>query len=219
MFKIIFVMVTLLFSINSRAADPTDACLTSVSQKPEYSKLTSKVAMLDGQPSMVMLANHHKASKEEKRLIANAEAEIEQCFTLGVDYRRAQYGPAIASILEQSIYSFKELVAELYSGTLTYGEFNQKRWQTDQEYNQKIASIVQNMKAAQQQRLLLEQQAKAAQQAQLDAQALLKEQQDADDRARQQAYWQGEADRKAAVSMQLMQSGFSMMCAANHTSC
>jgi len=155
-----------------------------------------------------MLADNSRPTKAEKVLLGKAEVRAEQCFALGVDYRRQNYGDAVSSIMEQSIYAFKELGAQLYSGKISYGDFNKQRWQSDQYYNQQIAAVSQQQATQQQAIDLQNRREAAAERAQREAV------QEAHDALEAQ-----ERESRRQAGIQQMQAGMHLFCASNHLNC
>jgi hypothetical protein len=220
MLKKLIILGITLTSINCWAADPSIDCLANIANDPTYAKLGSKIVMTPGgQPTIAMLADQTKVSKTDKPLLSKAADEADTCFSLGVNYRRQTFGVTISTLIEQSIYAFKDLAAQLYTGQITYGEFNKRRWASDQYYNQQIIAVNQQAEnertqvAAQQAQ---EDQAKAAREAEIEA---WRAQQDANWQAQQEAEQEAEREQRREASIQMMQSGFSMMCASMHTRC
>jgi len=129
-------------SASAWADDPTLDCLSQVAQSKDFGHLGSKLVLpLGGQPSMRMLADQSRPSADEKIVIDAWESASERCYELGSSYRVSHHGAAVARVMDQSIYVEKELVAQLYSGQLSYGDFNKTRWAKMKEYDQAIAAL------------------------------------------------------------------------------
>ncbi len=109
------------------AANPTEACISSLAREPSLQVLADKLALArSGEAALVRIAD--RAPTEQERVAVAAWMERRnQCFDAGAAKRRAISKPQEIAFL-RSVFVFQQrLVAELQQGRLTYAEFNQRR--------------------------------------------------------------------------------------------
>lgn len=108
------------------AADPSQACLASNIEQQRQGVLGQKLSFI-GQPTLEMLADKTKANEQEKKAISAFSAERQRCIELGSAYRRANLPMPVTLALEEGGSSSTALLAKLYAGDFTFGEYNAAR--------------------------------------------------------------------------------------------
>lgn len=139
--------------------DPAVACYNSITADPELSSLAPKVGGLIS-PSGVTIetrSNQSRPTDSEKSLIGKWDAERQRCFSMGASHRKQYLNPQVVMLGDELNLNVSQLIAKLYQGSLTYGEFVIEREKSNaaftaryetarQQYNQEQA-----MQAAQRQ--------------------------------------------------------------------
>jgi hypothetical protein len=111
------------------ADDPTIHCLRSLSERAELAPLAAKIGDLNNahRQTLPQLADPSKPTEDEKALISLWGTERMTCLDRGRQFRAQYAPPAFAQAFEGGQQRFITLLARLYSGELTYGQFNQAR--------------------------------------------------------------------------------------------
>ena len=179
--KIYASLLLLAASINCVAESnqpPGIACLVALADKPELSILKGKMltGTTDG-PTFEMMANTKKPTKKEKVAIALLVSDVDGCIHQGDEWRAKNWPPSINAVYDQHVIAIKALTADLYAGTVTYGNYEQSIAASNAKFKADISEIVEKIKADQQ--ALEQQQAKQRQQ---QAQDLQRQQQEQDAR-------------------------------------
>jgi hypothetical protein len=133
-------------------AQEVQACNSSLAD-PALDPIRAKVAVLDpDKQTFAMRTNTDRVSEQDKPVIALWAQKREEC---QANWRRS-VAPIVAAqivaVAESSAQVTDSLVAELYLGKLTYGEFAEKRAQNKAELTTALANIrqaliVQNQQA------------------------------------------------------------------------
>ncbi|MDQ0571509.1 hypothetical protein QFZ42_003343 [Variovorax paradoxus] len=132
------------------ANDPTTGCMKRLSEDPYIiTHLADKTGIgKSGQPTLQMLTDKSRATGEEKEALSAYSAARDQCLSLGANYRRANMPGNIVFDLESSGQRTTLLLAKLYAGELTYGEYNSARLENMQKLRGNLtASDQQNAQA------------------------------------------------------------------------
>jgi len=118
--------------------DPTLRCINELAQLPELTILQNKAPVLTTSQTFDMLTNSDKASGEELPAIKAWAQGRERCQALGDSYRRS-IPTGVTAAIEAAYRDFLNMLADLYTGNLTYGEFARRR----AERNTQTASQIQ----------------------------------------------------------------------------
>jgi hypothetical protein len=102
------------------------ACTQTISNNPQYAPLASKTALGTDQYSLEMLTNKSIPSKSEIALIYKLYGDIQGCRRIILDGLSKVHPLAVAPAIE-SFNESDKLWAELASGKLTWGKFNEDR--------------------------------------------------------------------------------------------
>lgn len=111
------------------ADDPSVTCARRAAVMPQFAPLSEKIAinMRADQVSLEMLADRARPTDQEKALLSAWQQQRVACFDVGVSFRAAYAPPRYVAWLSSSHNGTSGLVARLYGGDMTYGEFNRAR--------------------------------------------------------------------------------------------
>ncbi|WP_175907921.1 hypothetical protein [Burkholderia seminalis] len=130
--------------------DPSVGCFSALSDNPAIGAIQGKVVTkIGGHPDLSMLSNDRRPTKKEKDALSAWVTEGERCYELGRDFRATNYPPVVSALIDESLHALEALVAKLYSGKLTYAQFNEQRQASDDQYRARIAGAVQELRAQQ----------------------------------------------------------------------
>ena len=111
----------------AQAPDPTDACIANLPTQKELQILKGKIDLVSGPVSLETLSNNKKPTQNEKLAILAFDKTVEQCRELGKDWRIKNVPSTINGMVDSAFSSLKLLLAELYAGRSTYGDFAKNR--------------------------------------------------------------------------------------------
>lgn len=127
--------------------NPQDACVISIVNDLQFAPLSSKIQLGGPVPSFDILTIQDRPTAEEKALIEKWVSARQTCFAESAPWRSQWLHPALRGIPETVHSSFLILVAELYNGSLTYGDFAKKRAELSAEARRQQTAIVQQLNA------------------------------------------------------------------------
>lgn len=109
--------------------DPTVACFARINNDPQFEKtIAGPLGLKDmGPPSIELLANKDKPNEAQRSAISAYGAARMNCMEAGSAYRQANMPPVIASLMDEGRQNVNMLLAKLYRGDLTFGEFHEAR--------------------------------------------------------------------------------------------
>jgi hypothetical protein len=93
----------------------------------ELQILKGKIDLLKGPVSLETLSNNKKPTQNEKVAILAFDKAVEQCRELGKEWRIKNVPSTVNSMVDSAFSSLKLLLAELYAGRTTYGDFAKNR--------------------------------------------------------------------------------------------
>jgi hypothetical protein len=132
------------------ATGAQDACLKALSQSTEFRAIAAKLAVdRRGNPSMEDLANGKKPTKPERSSIAKYMTEADNCERIAEQWRSANFPPPVNALFDQYNLEFKSLVADLYAGKTTYGEFAKQAAMSYRKAAAELASVIDRLSKAQ----------------------------------------------------------------------
>jgi hypothetical protein len=121
-------------------------CLHGIDDSPELAPLKSKMNLvLIKDSTMQMLASTERASASDKPLILKWSDARENCVSMMI--KNASPNDPNRSLMETDNVLIRQITARLYNGSLTYGEFNNRRLDLYNEAQKELAA----RKSAQQQ--------------------------------------------------------------------
>jgi hypothetical protein len=183
------------------AGDPSIACFDAMASNSSIAPLQGKVVLKVGaHPDLAMLSDDHRPTKRERDAINAWVAEGERCYDLGHDFRASAYPPVVSALIDESMHTLEALVAKLYSGKLTYAQFNEQRQSSDDAYREKIAQAVQAFQTEQSR----DQANQQAQQASIEAQQRAAAAQESAVEAQREAAEQARESERRALAMQML---------------
>ena len=112
----------------AQSTDPSMECFSALESNPELQILKGKVALgnVSGQ-NLEILANDKKPSPAEKSALAKWDALRQPCIKQSSEWSQSHYAPNIAVISDRLKSQFNSLLADLYGGKITYGQFAKAR--------------------------------------------------------------------------------------------
>ncbi len=131
--------------------DASARCMAELRGTPAAAVISSK-ATLNGleQPTVEMLADSSYASESEKAAISTYSRARAMCRDLGEGYR-ASVIPPVFKLRQDSVFSgTTALLARLYGGQITWGQFNNERGRAVREAQQDLMQTASRMQAADQ---------------------------------------------------------------------
>jgi len=147
------------------AQDPTSACLAQLAGDASLHALAQKTPLAGIKSvTLAMLADTSKPDAADKLLLDAWSTRLKACYAQGQAFREHTVTPASKAILDAQQHATEALLARLYGGELSYGEFNRARRESYDQFAGQASASAQKMfdeRAAQ---------ALAGQQAALDAQ-------------------------------------------------
>jgi len=183
--------------------DPTIDCGRKLANEPRFAAIAAKLPLASmSDMTLEMLANQKRPTLPERKAIAGWVQAHEECIKAGQEYRQRNYPPQIIALVAQADDNVFRIAADLYSGTVTYGQANKRLLDVADDVRNKIAAIVeqiQNQSAAEQQ----------AQKRAVEAQQAARQRDEAAQQAAQEQAaqeWQAQvkaAQRQAVVQMLL----------------
>lgn len=129
----------------AQAPDPTDACIANLPTQKELQILKGKIDLVSGPVSLETLSNTKKPTQNEKLAILAFDKTVEQCRELGKEWRIKNVPSTVNSMVDSAFSSLKLLLAELYAGRTTYGDFAKNRQELINKLGTQITAEVQRL--------------------------------------------------------------------------
>lgn len=129
----------------AQATDPTDSCFANLPAQKELQILKGKIDLASGPVSLETLSNNKKPTPNEKVAILAFDKTVEQCRELGKDWRIKNVPSTINEIVNSAFSDLKLLLAELYAGRSTYGDFAKNRQELINKLGSQITVEVQRL--------------------------------------------------------------------------
>jgi len=131
-----------------QAVDPSIACFSELEDKPDLQILKSKVALNDvRKQTLEMLSNNSRPTKAEKTALATWEAYVTECNKDSESFHKKYYAPKLNALSEEFFTNLKGLLADLYSGKITFGTFAKSRATMYTAFIAKITEVSEQIKA------------------------------------------------------------------------
>jgi hypothetical protein len=130
------------------ARQQLDAVCNATYENDSVRILHSKIPVTADKASLSQLSDQTKASPQEKIAIAAYEQLSAPCVAAAESYASNYGGPEVVSLYRDYLNVFKILRAQLWNGSLTFGQFNTQRAALDTEFQRKVAAIEQAHAAA-----------------------------------------------------------------------
>jgi len=134
------------------AADPTAICVKRLGEDPfVITNLSAKTGIgRPGAPTLEMLSDKSYANDAEKKALSAYSAARQQCIDSGANYRRQNLPSQVTLTMEQSGQNITFLLAKLYAGEITFGEYNTRRVQNGSEARSRLSEYDQQRHRQQQ---------------------------------------------------------------------
>lgn len=150
--------------------DPRIACIRELQNDARFKPIAGKVPIANIQDiKFQMLSDETLPNSRERKAIAELVDAHKECIKAGESYRQRAYSPQVNALLSDADNSMIAAAAELYNRKLTFGKFNLRLQAIDIDARNKIATVMQQFKA-QQEEQQARRQAEQAEQARQDAQ-------------------------------------------------
>jgi hypothetical protein len=134
--------------------DPTAHCYDRLeAAHPALAPLAAKVGSLvaSDKSTFEMLASQEKASEADKPLLSQWAAARQECLQSGRAFRAQYAPPGWADAIEAGQSAAMVLIARLYAGEITYGEFNRSRREAAARALEQLRAVNERDTAARQQ--------------------------------------------------------------------
>jgi len=95
--------------------------------------------------SLAVLASKERATQPERVALSLFAAEAERCLDTGSDWRIKNYPPVVISLLSTYRVSIISAFADLYSGTITFGEMAKTRSKLTADLKNSIDEVYRNI--------------------------------------------------------------------------
>lgn len=134
------------------AADPTTSCMKRLGEDPYIiTNLAAKTGIgRTGSPTLEMFADKSYANEEERKALSAYSAARQQCIDLGASYRRQNLPAQVTLTMEQGGQNVTFLLAKLYAGEITFGDYNTRRVQNGSEARTRLSEYDQQRQRQQQ---------------------------------------------------------------------
>lgn len=129
----------------AQVPDPSDACIANLPSQKELQILKGKIDLASGPVSLETLSNNKKPTQNEKLAILTFDKTVEQCRELGKEWRIKNVPPTINGMVDRAFSSLKLLLAELYAGRTTYGDFAKNRQELINKLGTQITTEAQRL--------------------------------------------------------------------------
>lgn len=122
------------------------ACSEGIAKNPSLQIISSKISLLDtSQQSFSQLTNSSKPTEEEKVAISLLATEIRRC-QAEHDKLYADYPLTLTAVNHSSLSAIESLLASLYEGKISYGDFAKMRKQVADNRESAFAQIQEELK-------------------------------------------------------------------------
>jgi hypothetical protein len=140
------VLALVLWSPGSKAADPGVECAMEVAKQEKFESLRSKISLTGAKDqTFAMLVDKSLASEEDKKAIVQWMTERETCWRSSIEWRDKNVHPLLRSISERNFNELNRLVADLYLGKISFGEFASKRSEFSSEQRRQWDSTIEQL--------------------------------------------------------------------------
>jgi len=128
------------------AQDPTSACMARLAGDASLHALAQKTPLAAIKTvTLPMLADTSKPDAADKLLLEQWNAQLKACYALGQAFREHTVTPESKAILDAQQHALIALVAQLYAGALSYGEFNRGRQESYDQFAGQASASAQKM--------------------------------------------------------------------------
>lgn len=109
--------------------DPSMGCFAEISVSSRFEPLRNKIAinLRPENATLEMLADKSVPTEEERRLIGVYKIARDTCADQGASFRASYAPPGYVAAFNGNLIRVNELLARLYGGDISYGEFNRAR--------------------------------------------------------------------------------------------
>ena len=156
--KLVFIYATAFMSLIAfaQSSDPGIGCFNALESNPELQILKSKVALVSTQAQTLEMLSSDKRPNQAERVALSKWNDLRQvCVKKSREWYQANQSLNVMTIFDKFQGEFKENLAELYSGKITYGQFARNRQTSADIAKGEFAKVIeqnQKEKTQQQQR-------------------------------------------------------------------
>jgi hypothetical protein len=149
------------------ADDPSGMCFKTVPDNPRIAVLKSKIPLDNPRSATVeMLSSTDRPTDEERKALSIWAEHRAACTESGRSFRARYAPPGWALAVEEGQAALTQMIANLYSGAMTYGQFNGERSRLAIQTQAKLEATSRNAQHAEAQDRRAAEQAAAIQQMQ-----------------------------------------------------
>lgn len=125
--------------------DPSRACFDALAYDKRFVPLRDRIAinLPASQPTIQMLADKSSPTPDEKLALGEWAAARDGCLAQGAAFRAAYAPPTYTTWMSSNVTTVKLLVARLYAGEISYGEFNRQRAEASESSKAYAAGMAQ----------------------------------------------------------------------------
>lgn len=126
----------------------SDACAANLNADPRFRAISGKLSFdLTTPPTLEALANKTKASAKEKPLLSAYAAEREKCLDIANEVRQKNLPPEALALINTYRTDMQGILADLYSGSITYGAAVKARHSIASIFRQNFDALARRYKA------------------------------------------------------------------------
>lgn len=132
-------------AIAQLANDPSTPCFRQIVNDNRFGPLRDSLGMSSRASDITieMMSNNRRPIEDEKRIISIWAAERDRCLEMGRRWRADNVPPQLKALIDSTHAALKSLIAKLYGGSISYGEFIMARQKNSQEFDTQIAMMYQ----------------------------------------------------------------------------
>ena len=129
-------------------SDPSIACMVNVESLPELAPLKAKLGSLRGaSQDLDVMADTSAATQAEKPLLKLWHSARIACMNEGDVFRATKTIPGYVGLVSDHTGSMNRLIAKLYQGEMSFGEFASQRAQVYETLNSSVNRLYQEFAA------------------------------------------------------------------------
>jgi hypothetical protein len=123
--------------------DPSRSCLQRLSQQADIAPLAKKIGSLwsANETTIQQLADTARPDEAEKAMLAYWGSERMECLARGRPFRQQWAPPGYSEVYESAQMNIVHLIARLYSGEITFGQFNVARNENSANSNARLERL------------------------------------------------------------------------------
>lgn len=145
--------------------DPSAVCNRDLAADARFASIADKLPLAGiSEMTFEMLANEKSPNAKEQKAIADWVSSHKECTKLGEAFRQQNYPPQVIALLIEADNSVVAVAADLFNRKLTYGAANKRMQSNLDDFRNRLAAFVQQIKSQQEAQRQAQDAEKAAQQ-------------------------------------------------------